>query len=63
MKQQFLAFTDDVTGPIFALLLFMLIFIGAVGYVLHGVRNRKRNFDDVAGLPLEEDRPGKEVIS
>lgn len=56
MFQQFLGESRHLHLPVIALVLFFLIFVGVLVYLARGIARRK-SFDHVASLPLDDDAP------
>jgi cbb3-type cytochrome oxidase subunit 3 len=56
MLQEFLAQSRHLLWPLLSLVLFFLVFIGVLVYVIRSVV-RRREFDHVAALPLDDDAP------
>jgi len=58
MFQQFLAESRHLHWPLLAFVLFVLFFVGVLVYIVRGIVKRK-SFDHVAALPLEDDAPDR----
>jgi cbb3-type cytochrome oxidase subunit 3 len=56
MFQQFLAESRHLLWPLLALVLFLVFFVGVLVYIARGILKRK-SFDHVAALPLDDDAP------
>lgn len=56
MFQQFLAESRHLHWPLLAFILFLAFFVGVLAYIARGIIKRK-SFDHVAALPLEDDAP------
>lgn len=54
MFKEYLARSPHLDWPLAAFILFFLVFIGVIVYLLRGLA-RKKSYDDVASLPLEDD--------
>jgi cbb3-type cytochrome oxidase subunit 3 len=54
MYQEFLAKSGLLVWPLIGLLIFVTIFAGILGYVIFGLRDKKK-VDEIAALPLEDD--------
>jgi cbb3-type cytochrome oxidase subunit 3 len=56
MFQQFLAESRHLHWPLLAFILFLVFFMGVLVYIARGILKRK-SFDHVAALPLDDDAP------
>ena len=54
MFGEFLSGSPHLAGPVAALVIFFAVFLGVVILLVRGIV-RRRSFDEVAALPLEED--------
>jgi hypothetical protein len=52
--REFLSGSPHLAGPVAALVLFFAVFLGVLFFLVRGMV-RRRSFDDVASLPLEEE--------
>lgn len=54
MFQEFYAKSDLLVWPLVGLVIFVMIFLGVLGYVFLGLKNKDK-VDKIAALPLEHD--------
>ena len=54
MFRDFLAHSPHLAGPLVALVIFFLVFLGVVVFLVRGIV-RHRSYDRIAALPLEEE--------
>jgi hypothetical protein len=58
MFREFLAGSPHLAGPVVALVIFFVLFLGVLWGLVRGIA-RRRSFDRISALPLEEERSAR----